>query len=407
MKNYDFPAGFLWGAATSSHQVEGGNKNDWTEWEASGHIKNRQRSGQAADHWRRFEQDFDLLSELNLNAYRLSIEWSRVEPAPGQFDEKAIDHYRQMLAALEARGIEPVVTLHHFTNPLWASDWTDPAIVKHFTRYVRQMVKALGQPVHWWCTINEPNILVSMGYLQGKWPPGHKSLLAAWRARRHLVNAHRQAYAAIHEIYENHGWPTPAVSMAYNLQYFEPASASPLDKLAALVAHYFTNRSVLTKTLGSLDFIGLNYYFANRVSLIPPRLAGGLDEVNGQRLPHTDLGWTVYPQGLYHVLNWLKGFDLPVMITENGLADARDTLRAQFIVDHLREVSRAISEGADVRGYLHWSLIDNFEWLDGYDGQFGLVAVDFKTQERSIRDSAKVYGRIAAQNSLDDAGERP
>lgn len=397
MKDYQFPSGFLWGAGTSAHQVEGGNHNDWSQWEQTGHATDH--AGQAADHWHKWREDYAWLSRLNFNAYRFSIEWSRVEPRPGEFNAEAIEHYREQLADLNERGITPLVTLHHFTNPTWLVSWDHKGAVKHFVRYVEHVVMALGEYVPYWCTINEPNVLVSLGWLEGKWPPGIRNPWRAWRAIRHLIQAHRQAYQVIHEICQEQGWDKPAVSLAFNLQYFEPRP-SPLDQLVTAIVGYLTNSYALRQTRNWLDYIGVNYYFANRLSLVPPRFAGGLDTLDGRELPHTDLDWVVYPKGLYFVLASLKKYNLPIIITENGLADAADQHRERFIIDHLRSVRDALADDVDVRGYLHWSLIDNFEWLDGFDGRFGLVAVNFDTQQRKIRPSAKVYARIARTNAL-------
>lgn len=395
---------FLWGAATSAHQVEGNNiHSDWWAWEkrrrgdlpTAGRPADRQagRSGLAADHYKRFADDFALAASLGHSAHRLSLEWSRIEPAQGQWNAAAITHYRDVLLALRAAGLVSFVTLHHFTNPVWLAQrggWESAAAVRHFTRYTKYVVQHLGDLVDFWVTINEPIVYAQQSYWTRRWPPQKRSGLLFERVVRHLASAHNLAYNEIHR-----QLPLARVGLAHQMIAFQPARPDVWadQKLAALSSWWFNHR-FLSLTLGSHDFLGLNYYFssAKQWQWWPPRSttvpwAGAT----------SDLKWPINPQGLTQVLLELKRYKRPIYITENGLADASDSQRADFIRDHLRAVEQAQAQGADVRGYLHWSLLDNFEWDLGFAPRFGLVAVDYPSQKRTPRPSAYVYKAIIEQ----------
>ncbi len=401
-----FPKKFLWGAATSAHQVEGNNHNDWSEWEKRGLVHDGSVSGLATGHYQRFREDFALAKELGHNAHRFSIEWSRIEPAPGRFDMDALQHYRQVLQELQRLGIEPVVTLHHFTNPIWIHDrggWTQRETVNAFGRYVQLVVEQLSPLVKYWITINEPTVNTSLSYVTDVWPPQKKNWLQAWTAIRRFGDAHRLAYQIIHRID-----PHAQVGVANNLSDFVPARPNnPLDQALQSFSHFWHNRWWLDLTYQYQDFIGLNYYFhhalrfklANRINLLRPE--------EHHNVPKSDLGWELYPAGLGRTLNWLSQYDRPIIITENGLADANDIHRPKFIVDHVTQVRNALARGIDIRGYLHWSLLDNFEWREGYGPRFGLVAVNYKTLARTPRPSAYVYRDIIRANGADAILTRP
>lgn len=367
-KNKKFPKGFLWGSATSAYQVEGGNLN--SDWE----VLFSPKAGIACDHYHRFEEDFDLASSLNQNAHRLSIEWARVEPEKGEFNEREVEHYRSVLEALKKRGIKPLMTLHHFTNPLWVykrGGWENQDTVSYFASFVRFIVTQLGDLCNFWVTINEPTIYASESYLWGRWLPGKRDPLSSATVLKNLLKAHRAAYEIIHEIQ-----PQAEVGISHYIPYL---------RLPGLgVAASIFNRKVI-EWAGKQDFLGISYYLA-------------VGRVND--LPRSDLNWAIYPQGLAEILLDLRGLDLRIYITENGIADADDDQRADFIPDHLAAVWRALKEGADVRGYFHWSLLDNFEWARGFKPRFGLVEVDYKSQERKVRPSAEIYARICKNNSL-------
>ena len=256
-----FPKDFLWGAAASSHQVEGGNvHNDWWQWEEAGRLPSSERSGQAIRHYELFDQDFILAQKLSHNAHRFSLEWSRVEPREGAFDEHAIRHYHQVIDSLVSKNITPIVTLHHFTNPLWFAQkggWLNPKAVESFARYTRKVIDAYKNKVRYWITINEPAVLAYYGYLLGKWPPGESSLSLALNVLRNCGAAHRRAYQVIHARRED-----AAVGIAHNLRPFKVCPRTPnlFCALNVLARHYLFNRYFLERVKKESDFIGVNYY---------------------------------------------------------------------------------------------------------------------------------------------------
>lgn len=418
MKNQlRFPAGFLWGASTSAHQVEGNNENDWTIWERkNSHRLARQApkyfgrhspvwneikdeaaspsnyiSGAACDHWNRYSEDYELAEKIGLNAYRLSVDWARIEPREGQFDQQAIEHYRDMIKSLKRRGIEPFVTLWHWPLPIWLmrkGGWSYPEVSHHFIGYTATVVRALGDDVKFWITLNEPNVYTSESYLVGHWPPALKSLRAYWRAVSNLVKSHREAYHIIKSIS-----PTAQVGIANNFIPYFAYKHRRVNKILLRVADWRWNYTFLARIKNHLDFVGVNHYFQYVVDFGFNRPVSRL---------RSDLGWELYPEAMYHILKALKRYKLPVYITENGVADREDRYRPWFIRETLRSVHRAIERGVDVRGYFHWSLIDNFEWDKGFWPRFGLIAVNYKTQERTLRPSAHAYAEIIKHNGLPD-----
>ncbi len=391
-----FPDGFFWGAATSSHQVEGGQHNDWSEWEKTGKVNDGTRSGRAADHWNRYAEDFDIVTTLGHNAHRFSIEWSRIEPQPGQWDEKVLQHYREVVAALRSRSIEPFVTLWHFTNPLWfsaAGGWESAEAPQRFAQYVEKVVRAMPN-VKFWMTLNEPNVYALLSYLIGYWPPEVKQWRRAFRVYKVLAEAHRLAFAAI-----KRANPKASVGVANSVIDYVPARpSSMLDRWMARFCDRWYNRWFIDRTLDTLDFIGVNHYVRQGIrvrSLKQPIIT----EPRGEQL--TDYGWGICAEAMSNIVRSMWRYRKPLYITENGLADARDQWRREFISNELVELHTAISEGVDVRGYLHWSLLDNYEWREGFAMRFGLVAVDFKTQERTVRESAKWFSTVCKNNRLD------
>jgi beta-glucosidase len=382
-----FPNGFLWGAATAAHQIEGNNvHNDWWRAEQAGRLPHR--SAEACDSWNRWPEDVKLLTEMHLNAYRLSVEWARIEPAQGRFDQDALDNYRRQLETLKSVGIEPLVTLHHFTNPTWLADqggWSNPDVVPRLAQYADHVARQFGDLVSWWVTINEPSILGLKGYIEGSWPPHRPRDLRGYvRLLRHAASAHALARRAIKAAHAE-----AQVSLAFALWPMEALRPwSPIDQSMARLGDWLWQGRVLRRTLPTLDWIGVNYYSRNLVGWPWPKSVA----MTGER---TDFGWEIYPQGLYDVLRRVGGYRKPVVITENGIADADDDQRPGYLVAHLRQILRAVSDGVDVRGYMHWSLLDNFEWAEGYNQKFGLA-----TRDRQLRPSAQLYGQIAQTNEL-------
>ena len=417
-----FPAGFLWGAATSAHQVEGDNRhNDWWAWEQAG--KAREQSGTACDHYARFAEDFDLAKALHHNAHRFSIEWSRIEPEPEQWETSALEHYRQVVDALRARDLEPIVTLFHFTSPQWFSErggWCHPQAGAWFARYVERVLEAIGPSVRYWITFNEPMIYLYQGYVAGVWPPGERSWRTTWRALAGMLRAHRSAYWLIHQRLDDGARP-PIVGFAKNMVVFAPCDPRSLrDRLARWARHRIFNDFVLAAfrrgRIGwwpgrrrCLDIIGLNYYtrdFVHFAGWVGGRLFGQVCSV----MHHRDvgernmLGWEIYPEGIHRCLRNLARYRLPILVTENGICTADDAQRWRFIRGHLAQVARAMREGASVVGYLHWSLMDNFEWHEGFGPRFGLVEVDYATQARRVRPSAERFAQVCRTGRLPSDG---
>ena len=397
-----FPEGFLWGTATSAHQVEGNNKNnDWWEWEQK---PGRLRSGLACDSWHRYQEDFALVHALHNNAHRLSIEWSRVEPREGEFDEQALAHYRQMLQTLKDRQIKVMLTLHHFTNPLWLArrgSWENRQAVFYFERYVRKVVAVLGDLVDFWITINEPLVLVGQSYIIGAWPPEKKNWWTGLKVFRHLAKAHRRAYRAIHEETQQHWGKTAAVGFANNVSSFYAYRKHSLsDQLFVQLFDWIFDHSFYSFTKGAHDFLGLNYYFHYRVTSASAANFQNMLAVRREKREVSDVGWEIYPQGIFEVLTDLQSYGKPIYITENGLATTNDDKRQRFLVSYLKEIYHAIQAGIDIRGYFHWSLLDNFEWEKGFTARFGLIEVDFETQARRPRASFEIYRRLARENAI-------
>jgi beta-glucosidase len=378
-------APFLFGCATAAHQVEGGNSNDWTRWEAAG--RTREPSGAACDSWNRFDADLACLQALGANAYRLSIEWSRLEPAEGAWDAAAA-RYREMLAKLRAAGIASMVTLHHFTLPTWVADrggaeWAGGADA--FAAFAVRSARAIGEP-DLWCTVNEPNVVAFMGYVAGIFPPGAHNPARALRVMRNLDRWHHAAVAALRSA----GFHAP-IGLAHHMRPMDPLNpANPAHRVAAkLFERAF--HAIPERGFADSDWIGLNYYSRDRIGL------GTVQPTPGA--PQNDLGWEIHPEGLYRCLLALKRFGKPILVTENGICDAKGDKRPAFLADHLAAMARARDEGVDVRGYFHWSLLDNFEWAEGYAPRFGLYAVDPATFERTPASGAGEF-RAAARELI-------
>lgn len=402
-----FPKDFIWGAAAAAYQVEGGNSNsDWWPWEIKA---GKEPSGVACNHYQVYEQDFDLAKEMNHKAHRLSIEWARIEPREGEFSEKELKHYIDVILSLRARGIEPMVTLHHFTNPIWLSEkggWENKKVVALFQRYTEFVVKGLAKHVHFWITINEPTIYISHSFILGWWPPQKTSFLAAWSVEHNMVAGHIAAYRAMNKIYQEQGLEKPAISISQHVTSVVPCNQKWINRVSAKFRNYWFNLRILNalQRASTLDFIGVNYYSRQLVdlkSLCPKKFvmecsAGHPDFPSDKNF----LGWDIYPQGLHELLLQLRKYDIPIMITENGICAAEDSQRWQFIQIHLKTIHDAMQKGAKVVGYLYWSLLDNFEWAHGYGPRFGLIEMDYKTQKRTIRESAKKYAEVCKTGLL-------
>lgn len=412
--NSQFPKNFLWGASTSSHQIEGNTNNQWSKWEKDNAkrlslaAKNKWQdwqkekfpemfdfqnyiSGRACDHYNFFREDFDLVAEGSHNAHRFSLEWSRIEPEEGKFNEKEIEHYRKVIKELKNRNIEPLACLWHWTNPLWLGDSPEAnsKFSFYFSRYAKRMVEEFGRDVKFWITLNEPTSVIANCYTNGNWPPQKKNFFLSRRVYKILAESHEQAYKEIKKINKE-----CEVGFGNILHFIEPRNPkSCLDKLVSKISDYFTNKKFLRMTNGSNDFLTAQYYFHDKIKF-PLKIENDNENIS-------DLGWEIYPEGIYQVLKYLQKYRLPIYITENGLADADDSKRTDFIREHLKWVKRAIDEGVDVRGYFYWSLLDNFEWDKGFWPRFGLIEVNFETLERKPRQSFWEYKKIIENNGIE------
>ena len=427
-----FPPDFRWGTATSSHQVEGYQTNsDW--WAAEmegGFVYKNQRSGTACNWWQNAEADFDRMASMGQNAHRLSLEWSRLQPTPTSWDQASFARYRQMIQGLLDRGIEPMVTLNHFTLPLWVAEaggWTNQAIVQQFETYTRKVVEEFSDLVDFWCTINEPMVLIAQGYLTGYWPPGKINFRKAIRVGQHMIQAHAAAYHTIHQIQ-----PSAKVGLAKHMVVWRPHRFwLPTDYLFSRLVNRISNHVVLDavnegvmrlplsrpisipQAEGTLDWLGINYYQRFRVgikfwdglrNLIPGVDADLLHFGTKPGLQKGPGEWgEIHPEGLLESLQSVEPYGVPIYITENGIPDEHDRYRPAFILTHLHQLWRALRMGIDVRGYYHWSLVDNFEWSEGYDPRFrfGLWQVDFETQERTLKESGRLYTEICRLGGIE------
>ena len=406
-KKTRFPDGFYWGAATASYQVEGGIENtDWAKAANDGRVP---MCGLACDHYNRYEADFDLAKQLGHNAHRFSVEWARIEPEEGKFDESAIEHYRAVLQALRARNIEPFITLWHFTLPLWFSEKggferkDSPEI---FARYCAYVVEKLGDLCNNFSTINEPSVYGSNGWLRGSWPPfkrfaltdmvsitnsgrtfeskankGIKPLFTWSRVMKNLARANNAAYTSIKKVK-----PSSNINFVHHVIVFD-SNWNPFNKLKAYVANTMWTHKFMKRTKGHYDSIGLNYYFYTQFG-------------DKRKWRNTDMDWNFAPEHIYDALMMLKRYNKPIYISEAGLADDTDSGRAEYITKQVQGALRALNDGVDVRSHIYWSLLDNYEWALGFEKRFGLIEVDYGTLERKIRPSAYVYKRIIEANGL-------
>lgn len=414
---FTFPHDFLWGTATAAHHVEGNNtNNDWWAWEQSGRILNQHKSGLACNWWdlEVAKTDLDTAAAMGTRAHRLSVEWSRIEPEPSVFDQNALDHYRALLEAMHARGIEPMVTLHHFTNPLWLvekGDFQSGVVVDYFQRFTKKVVDSLGDLIPKWVTINEPMVYFVLRHLNQVFPQPKEGSgwLPGLRQVRHMLQCHAAAYHTIKEKY-----PRAQVGIAKNFPVFSPARpGNRLDQwwsgrlwwafndlwMRVMVSGHaplLFGGGTIRGLQNSFDFVGVNYYtrFMAQFPYLPKN-----EWPAGAIISDGNYG-EIYPKGFYEVLKYANRFRKPIYVTENGVPDQEDKLRPGFILSHLHQMWHAICFNYPVMGYYHWSLIDNFEWDRGWTQRFGLIAMDPETQERRLRPSGELYGEICRQNGL-------
>ena len=422
----EFPAGFQWGVSTSAHQFEGGNvHNQWHEWESRGRIRSGDACGAACNWWLTAEEDLDRAQGLGLNALRISVEWSRLEPKPGRWDKHALRRYREILKAIRSRGMRVFVALHHFTHPTWfeyKGAFTSHEGPEQFRLFSERAVTEFGDLCTDWITFNEPNVYAAFGYLFGEFPPGRvRDMQGALAAFLGTHRAHALAYDTIHRLQSDAG-----VGIATHYVVFRAASHSLSDRLLTRIYDAAFNRATLSllktgampgtmsvlagrvpEVVGKIDFVGLNIY--NRLYV---RWPTGQDKTGGifvpQEVPQGDHGVDLpygeaYPDAVFPAVEAYAQLKKPIYILENGVPDRSDRIRPWVLVKTLENIHSMVQRGFDIRGYFHWSLVDNFEWNEGWKLRFGLFEVDPRTQKRTPRLSARLYRDIVTQNAISDS----
>jgi beta-glucosidase len=387
-----FPDSFIWGTATAAHQVEGGNvNNDWWDWEHKPGTLCAESSGDACDSWHRWQQDIDIVASLGLSSYRFSVEWSRIEPAEGEWSHATIAHYRRIGAALLDRGIEPVITFHHFTTPRWvvaAGGWTEPTTADRFARFCERAAREMSPVLRRACTLNEPNVVSTMGYQFGLFPPGQTDAAQRDRANQTLVAAHRAAVAAIRDV-------APGVLVGLTLSMTDYQLAPGGEEMLADVR---SHEDVFLDAVDGDDFVGVQAY--TRMLIGPD---GWIGPERGVQT--TVMGYEYWPQALEATIRraweYTRG-RVPIIVTENGIGTDDDGERMAYVRTALDGVLNCLADGIDVRGYTYWSLLDNFEWVLGYRPRFGLVSVDRATFVRAPKPSAHWYADVARTRQLVD-----
>lgn len=417
---FNFPAGFLWGTATAAHQVEGNNvNNDWWAWEQqTGRIHDGDLSGKACDWWGgRWREDFDRAQDGWQNTHRFSVEWSRIQPEPDRWDEAALDRYRQMLLGLRERNMTAMVTLHHFTNPIWLAEiggWENEAVVDLFAAYVGRTVEALKSHCQLWVTINEPNVYMNGAYLGDGFPPGKNDQKTALKVLLNMVKAHAAAYQVIHDLQ-----PDAQVGVAHHWRGFQPANKGPLTGYLSKLHHKAFNdafahslktgkfdavmlKADVPQAKDTQDFLGLNYYTRDLIKF-DLRKSGALfsDRYYPKDALLSETGFLANdPHGFQEAIKWADKFGLPIYITENGCDDSQDDFRRRYLLEHLQAMWHMLTNNIPIKGYFYWTLVDNFEWERGWSQRFGLWGLDPQTQIRTKRKSVDLYAEICRTNAI-------
>lgn len=405
----------LLGVASSATQIEGGTlEHTWSDWHRRGKIRGGASPARANDHINRWREDIDLMADMGIRIYRLGVEWARLEPVRGQYDGSAAAYYRELLAYMKSRGIKPLLTIHHFTNPLWFEEiggFTTPDNIQVFLGFAEYVVRLFSDLVDEYVTVNEPNVFAYKGYFEGVFPPGGHSLRLTCRVQSVMAACHIRAYELIHKLRIEMGYTNTRVGFAHHARVFESKSArNPWHRFCRqLTERVFQGAVARACLLGRFgfplrrfggvesgeyaDFLGLNYYSRSTVS--------GLGDGVREGAPVNDLGWEIYPEGialcaaeLYRIL------PRPVYITENGTCDNSDAFRCRYIYDHLKALA---DSGLPVERYYHWCFTDNFEWAEGESARFGLVHVDFDTQTRNVKRSGRFYSAMIENTGATDA----
>jgi len=418
---FNFPDNFFWGTATSGYQNEGNNHNtNWSEWEnIPEKIINGEKSGSACDWWSgKWKEDFNRAESTYQNAHRFSVEWSRIQPEENRWDESAIDHYRQMVRGLIERGMTPLITLHHFTEPIWFSElggWENPQSYSYFGKYVLKVVEALKDYCNLWITINEPNVFVTMGFIEGVFPPGKTDLKSAFNVVTNLVKGHSKAYEIIHQLQQD-----AQVGTATNYRPFIPQNKwNPLDNAISKIIDQNFNQSInnaifngklnfafknltISEAKKTQDFVGVNYYTTDMIRFNLLRYKNLFSEMNfpiNSELSENKFIANV-PDGITSAIHWARKYNKPVYITENGVEDSSDILRPGYMIEHLINIWRTTNYLIPIKGYFYWTLVDNFEWERGWTQRFGLWGLDISSQVRIRRKSVDLFSEICRTNSI-------
>ncbi len=407
-----FKEHFSLGVASAPTQIEGGETDhNWNDWYRKGKIKDGSNPARANNHYELWKQDSDLMAEMKIRYYRLGIEWARICPEEGKVDRTAVQHYRDELAYLKEKGIEVLLTLHHFTNPMWferKGGFTLRENLKYFLDFVKLATESFGDLASEYITINEPNVYATLSYFYGEWPPGEKSILQACKVMSNMAACHIEAYRLIHSTRKEMGYSDTKVSFANHVRNFDPENPKNIRHrtLAKLMAWFFQGAVSRAMTTGEfrwplkkakniskgeyVDFIAINYYTRTTVS--------GFGDGTKTDSYKNDLGWEIYPEGLIRLADQLyQLLNRPIYITENGTCDNNDTFRSKYIYEHLKAITES---NLPINRYYHWCFCDNFEWIEGESSRFGIVHIDYETQERTIKQSGEFYSKMIEANGV-------
>jgi len=417
----EFPDNFEWCVATSAHQIEGDNRySDWWEFERKdGSIKNDEVSGEATNHWNLLEEDIEWLTKLKVKTYRMSIEWAKVQPGENLWDEVSINHYKKEIQLLEKNNISPMITLLHFTLPNWLrkiGGWSHPGAAKYFEKFTEVVFEKIAPNAKIWITFNEPMLYILGGYVYGEVPPNKSSWDLLEKPLVGVLQAHSKAYRKLHSL-ASRDKKEIQVGVASHFRVISSSSRiNPLSYFAAKYSSQALNWTIndaidsgvlklnfpflvnierkISDLKGTQDFVGINYYKRDFIKIVTK--APFIEIEKSKSSQKTDLGWEIYPKGLNFFVNKVaeKYKNIPIFVTENGLADKSDSTRISFINSHLKWLQKSIDQGANVLGYCHWSLMDNFEWREGFSPRFGLLEINYKTFERTPRPSFFHFSKI-------------
>ncbi len=398
MDDFRFPENFSLGVASAATQVDGDCKNsNWYDWYKKGHILDNFDPNVATMHRKFMVEDTELMASMGIQHYRFGVEWARIEPAEGEFSQEEFENIRREIMLLQEKGIQVLLTIHHFSNPLWFEEkggFLSPDSTSVFLRLTEKIVENLGGLVSEYITINEPNVYAVSGYLGGDFPPGENSLPKTLKIMKNMGECHRRAYEKIHAMREEMGYSDTKVGFAHHMRAFAPLNAkNPWHCLCAKLSEYMfqgkISKTYLTGTAGDkgcfADFLAINYYARTA--------SKGFADNTFPGVPVNDLGWEIYPEGIVKCCAQLHEIlpQLPIYITENGTADNTDAFRRRYIYEHVKSLCES---GLPVKRYYHWCFVDNFEWLEGFTARFGIVELDTSTMERKIKKSGEFFKQM-------------